>query len=400
MLIIDAHEDLAWSMLSWGRDYTRSAAETRRREAGTPIPLSNEDTLLGYPEYRRGRVAAVLATLFVTPARFQDGVWDKLVYYDSRHANQLYNQQIDLYERLTDEHPNDFRLIKTRPEFDDLIDAWEKAPAWPPPAPDEPAEAAPSVRRSSDGRSAASQPGPDEAPRLPDGPPVGLIITMEGAEALRAVGELEVWYQRGVRSIGPAWSGTRFCGGSREPGPLTSEGYELLEHMAPLNLALDLSHMDEQAVLQALDVYPGQILASHSNALALLRGASGNRHLSDRVIQGILERNGLIGINFYNAFLKAGWRKGDRRDEVSLERVVAQIDYICQMAGDARHVGIGTDFDGGFGWQSVPHEIDTVADLQKLVPLLSQRGYTQDDIAAVLANNWLGMLRRILPVSL
>jgi membrane dipeptidase len=157
--------------------------------------------------------------------------------------------------------------------------------------------------------------------------------------------------------------------------------------------------MDEKAALQALDVYPGQILATHSNALALLKGSTSNRHLSDRLIQGILERDGVIGIVLYNAFLRAGWRLGDPREQVTLGHAAAQIDYICQTAGDARHVGIGSDFDGGFGVQSVPTEIDTVADLQLLAPLLRERGYSEEDIAAIFAQNWLGRLGRILPTG-
>lgn len=88
---------------------------------------------------------------------------------------------------------------------------------------------------------------------------------------------------------------------------------------------------------------------------------------------------------------------GDRRDLVTLEHVVAQIDYICQLAGDAQHVGIGSDFDGGLGLQSVPMDIDTVADIRLLAPLLEQRGYTEDDIAGIFSQNWLRLLSKILP---
>jgi membrane dipeptidase len=84
---------------------------------------------------------------------------------------------------------------------------------------------------------------------------------------------------------------------------------------------------------------------------------------------------------------------------VPLDRVAAHIDYICQIAGDARHAGIGSDFDGGFGRQSAPDGIDTIADLQKLVPLLSRRGYSESDVAAILGENWLALLRRTLPES-
>jgi membrane dipeptidase len=98
----------------------------------------------------------------------------------------------------------------------------------------------------------------------------------------------------------------------------------------------------------------------------------------------------------YNHFLKKDWGKGDRRQEVSLHHLVAHIDAVCQAAGSARQVGLGTDFDGGFGLQSVPAEIDTIADLQKLIPLLGEKGYSPEDIASILAGNWLERLRRVL----
>jgi membrane dipeptidase len=223
---------------------------------------------------------------------------------------------------------------------------------------------------------------------------------MENAEGVRSVGELENWWERGVRIIGPAWAGTRFCGGTGEPGPLTQEGYQLLEGMAAYGFILDISHMDEKAVWDALDTYPGTVIASHANASALLQGVDSNRFLSDHVIQGLLERDAVIGVVPYNRFLLPGWSKKDGRQIVNLDRLVAQIDYICQMAGDARHVGIGSDFDGGFGLQSVPAEIDTVADLAKLIPLLAQKGYTEDHIGAVLGRNWLNVLKENLPESI
>jgi membrane dipeptidase len=370
MLIVDAHQDLAWNMLSFGRDYTRSAVETRRIEAGGPIPALNGEALLGWPEYQRGRVAVVFATLFATPARLGTGTWEKLTYVDPAQAARVYHTQMDLYERLADDHPDKFQLLRRRLDLDRVLAAWERPP------------------------------GEDS---LPEGtatrpsPPMGLVVSMEGADCIQDPGELEEWWQRGVRLIGPAWSGNRFCGGTREPGPLTAEGFALLERMADLGFGLDLTHMDEQAVLQALDFYPGTILASHSNAQALLKDSAGNRHLSDRVIDGILERDGVIGVVPFNQFLTPGWRIGDPRHEVQMERVVAHIDYFCQRAGDARHVGLGTDFDGGFGLQSVPVGIDSIADLLKLAPLLAERGYAPDEIAAILGLNWVDLLKRILP---
>lgn len=359
MFIIDAHEDLAWNMLTFGRDYTRSAEEIRLLEAGSLAPQYNGDTLLGWPEYQRGQVMIVFATLFAAPVRRQRGLWDTLVYTDTEQAYALYSAQVDAYRKLVDEHPDKFRLVEHRIELDNVISHWEN-----------PAE---------------------------DRHPVGLVLLMEGAEGIRDLDELEIWWERGVRLIGPAWAGTRFCGGTHEPGPLTKKGYALLERMAESGFALDISHMDEEAALQALDFFPGSIIASHSNAAALLKDAQSNRFLSDRLIHGLIERDGIIGIVPYNKFLRWDWVRGAGRETVTLAAVATQIDYICQLAGDARHVGLGTDFDGGFGVQDAPLEIDTIADLQKLIPILGEKGYTEKDMAAIMANNWSSFLRMTLP---
>jgi membrane dipeptidase len=361
-LIVDAHEDLAWNMLTFNRDYTQAASTTRQTEQGTETPALNGDTLLGYPDYTRGRVGVVFSTLFNIPRRYQAGAWDTLSYETAEQAHQLYRRQVDRYNRLADEHPGKFRLIHTRADLQNVLSRWE--------APEEPS------------------------------PPVGLVILMEGAEGIRQPEEVEDWWQWGVRIIGPAWSGTRFCGGSREPGPLTAEGYRLLEAMAGLGFTLDITHMDAQAALQALDFYPAGVIASHSNASARIKGAEGNRHLPDEVIRSLIERQGVIGIVPLNPFLSAGWKPGDGRQAVTLHHVVDQIDYICQMSGSAAHVGLGTDFDGGFGVQVVPAEIDTIADLQKLVPHLLDKGYSKEDIAAISGGNWLEHLKKVLPESL
>jgi membrane dipeptidase len=141
------------------------------------------------------------------------------------------------------------------------------------------------------------------------------------------------------------------------------------------------------------------MVATHSNPHALLKDAEINRFLSDRVLQGLIERDGIIGIPPFNKFLRWDWTSSEGREAITLELVVDHIDYICQLAGDAKHVGIGTDFDGGFGLQSVPAEINTIADLQKLVPLLGKRGYTENDITAIMGENWLSLLKETLPKS-
>jgi membrane dipeptidase len=67
------------------------------------------------------------------------------------------------------------------------------------------------------------------------------------------------------------------------------------------------------------------------------------------------------------------------------------------LAGDARHVGLGSDFDGGWGWPHAPYELNSIADFQKLVPRLASSGYNEEEIACILGENWCTALERSLP---
>lgn len=363
-LIIDSHQDLAWNMLTFKRNYTRPVAETRRLEANTQIPERNGDCLIGWDEYQRGEVAVVFSTLFAAPARKKE-LWDTLWYPDFDTARRLYRDQIMLYHKLADSHPDKFRLITSTGELDSVIEHW-------------------------------STPAPASGG---EGHPVGLVFLMEGAEGIRSPNELREWWELGLRMIGLAWAGTRYCGGTSEPGPLTEEGRKMLSAMADFKFILDLSHMDRASALESLDRYEGPVIATHANCAALMPGADTNRHLPDRVIQGLIERGGVIGLVPFNTFLKVGWSRktGSRREEVSLDAYIAHIDHICQLAGNANHAALGTDFDGGFGLQSIPMGINSIADLQIIASKLIERGYSESDAANILGGNWLKFLREHLP---
>jgi membrane dipeptidase len=362
-LIVDAHQDLAWNMLTFGRDYTIPVAETHQREKNSPdIIENNGDTTLSWHEYQRGRVGIVFATLFAAPLRTKIADWDTQVYETPDQAHAVYKRQLDAYDRLFDLHPDQFTPLRAARQLDTLLEIWNQ---------------------------------PDSAHS--NGRPTGLVTLMECAEGVRTPDELNEWWERGVRIIGPAWMSTRFCGGTREPGPLTKAGHELLDAMAERGLSLDLSHMAWESALEALDRYDGPILASHANPLKTVKNGSSNRFLTDEILDGIFEHGGVIGIVPYNRFIIQGWKNSDPRSDCTLEMVVAHIDYICQRAGSAHHVGFGSDFDGGFGLQQLPAELDTIADLQKLAPLLAARGYSEIDIAAIFGGNWIDHLRRSLP---
>ena len=169
-----------------------------------------------------------------------------------------------------------------------------------------------------------------------------------------------------MRIVGPAWlAGSRYAGGNAAPGPLTDEGRELLEVLADLGVILDLSHLADESFFEAVDRFEGWVVATHANPRARVPG---NRQLSDAMIRRLAERDGVVGIVPYNRFLRPGWTKGDPKNAVTVADVAAAIDHVCQVVGDAAHVGLGSDFDGGFGAEAAPAEIDTVADLARVGP--------------------------------
>lgn len=356
MLIVDAHEDLAWNMLTFGRDYTHSALWTRQQERGGPVPAANGNTLLGKTEWLLGHVGVIFSTLFVAPESHRTGAWDAQVYSTPQQAADLASAQLDAYHRLADDHEQ-FRLIGTAADLDEVVATW----------------------------------GTDHSLEQRR---IGLVPLMEGADPILEPARAEEWFERGLRIIGLSWDATRYAGGTYTPGPLTADGAELLAIMADLGMILDLSHLSEEAYHQALERYEGVVIASHANPRRFIPTVRG---LSDPMIADLAERGGVMGIVPYNAFLKPGWRKGDSRAEVPLATVADAIDHVCQVTGSARHVAIGSDFDGGFGLEHVPLGIDTVADLTHLAEPLAERGYSPEQIEMIFSGNWLRILHAGLP---
>ena len=231
-------------------------------------------------------------------------------------------------------------------------------------------------------RSAADLPAADSAREI------HAIILMEGADPILSPADLARWRDAGVRMIGLAWGRTRYAGGTGAPGPLTAEGIELVREMDRIGMIHDASHLAEESFWQLLERSSGPICATHSNCRAFIPT---DRQLSDEMIRAIVGRGGVIGINFYDRFLIGTDERSHRR--ATLADVVRHIRHICDLVGDAGHVGLGTDMDGGLGREQIPQEIETSADLPKVADALRQAGFSDGDIAGILGGNWLRFFR-------
>ena len=198
-----------------------------------------------------------------------------------------------------------------------------------------------------------------------DAPFGWLIVSMEGADPILSPSHLGRWWEDGLRAIGLAHYGpSAYAHGTGCSGPLTPKGRDLLRAMEEAGMILDLTHMADESFWEALTIFHGPVMASHNNCRALVPG---DRQYSDDQVRAIVERDGVIGAVFDAWMLVPDWRI-TKPNTATLESAVDQIDHICQLAGSARHVAIGSDLDGGYGTEQTPTDPNTIADLQKLAP--------------------------------
>ncbi len=350
MIIVDAHQDIAFNAFAHGRDYRDSVAATRAREG----VRARDNATVSLPDSLSAGVGVVFGTLFVLPHTSKH-ISDTYLYRTQDEAHAQAREQLAFYRQLAQEDRR-VCVIETQADLAAVRGSWSG--------------------------SAAQQ---------------GIVVLMENADPVRTLDEVAEWYDLGVRLIGPAWTANRYTGGTGTPGPLTADGQALLHEMERVGMVLDVSHMAEEAFWQALDVFGGTVVATHANCRTFVQGERSDRQLSDAMIKALIERDAVIGAVLYNRFLDGSWTPERGKEALGLDTVVRHIDHICQIAGDARHVGIGSDFDGGFGREAIPRELDSVADLPQLAGALTNAGFAASDIEGVMGGNWLRLLERALP---
>lgn len=342
-MYIDGHLDLASNVTIHKRDLTRDVLEQRRRDQ-----WDDKELLVTLPELRRGEIGIVFGTIFtlarevIQPGSGSIPQWQLDICYSTPdEAHALGMEQVEVYEHW--EAEGQIRILRTQDDLAAHVNAWTAGDRT-----------------------------------------IGLVMLMEGADPIRTPEELDEWWERGLRIVGPAWKRTRYAGGTDAPGPLTDAGHDLIRAMKALGMPLDVSHLSEKSFWDAMALEPDLVLASHSNVRAI---TPGDRHLSDRQIRAVGAKGGIVGIVLGNAFVKPD--PGD--DPVTLADVRRHAEHVADLIG-WEHVAIGSDFDGGFGLQETPRAITRGADFKKL-----GRIAPPDARLGVLGGNWLRFLQRALP---
>jgi membrane dipeptidase len=231
--------------------------------------------------------------------------------------------------------------------------------------------------------------------------PIGYLLSLEGADSILGWRHLERSRADGLIALGPVHYGPGIYGcGTDDEGPLTAKGRELLKEMERLGIILDVTHLCDESMRDALDHFSGPVWASHHKCRAL---ANWNRQLTDEQIKKLVQRGAVIGMAFDAIMMVHGWHHKVSKPQdfgLRIEKICEHIDHICQFVGNARHVGIGTDLDGGYGTEQTPLDLDSIADLTKLDDLLAKRGYSAADITGIFRGNFFFFLRENLKLRL
>jgi membrane dipeptidase len=353
MLIIDAHLDLSMNAMEWNRDLKQPVVDLRKRERGMQDKPDRGRNTVSLPALREGKVGLVIATQI---ARFIKEDSAIPGWHSPEQAWAQTQAQLAWYRTMED--AGEMLQIKDLTALEKQIDLWKDT-------------------------------------IIPDGKkPIGFILSLEGADSLVNLSYLEKAHAYGLRALGPAHYGPgRYAGGTGTEEGFTEAGKSLLREMDALKMILDITHLTDLGFNQAMEIYNGPIWASHHNCRKLVNN---QRQLTDDQIRILVARNAVIGGVMDAWMLADGWIRGvsnPKELSVNLNRLIDHYDHICQIAGNANHIAIGSDLDGAFGTEQSPEDLDTVADLQKLPDLLKRRGYHLNDIMKVMHGNWTRFLR-------
>lgn len=295
------------------------------------------------PALRAGRVRVALGTIFTELGAPPDQPWGYPSSDDRQAAHEAGTRQLRVYQDL--EAAGQIRIVRTQAD----------------------------LRASAEGG------------------PVGIVLLMEGADPIRTPDEAAWWHAQGLRVVGLCWArGSRYAGGNSDGGPLTAEGRAMVQALDAAGVLHDASHLSDAAFDGVMAATSKRVVASHSNARALMNPSQ--RHLTDAQISALAARGGVIGLNLFGKFLAEG-------RAATLEDAVRHVQHVSGLAG--RHaVGLGSDFDGGFGPGDCPHGCQRPEELGALDQALAAAGWSSAERQGFAHGNWMQVLMETLPARM
>ncbi|WP_270090119.1 dipeptidase [Sphingobacterium sp. SYP-B4668] len=355
--IVDAHLDLSMNALEWNRDLRWPIDEINSSEVLMTDKPDRGYATTCFPELRKGNIGLVVATQIARVTRANNNR-PGAGWHSAEQAWAQTQGQLAWYKAM--EAAGEMVMIKDKIGLENHLSLWQDTSSI-------------------------------------NDKPIGYILSLEGADSIVDIGHVEIAHNYGLRAIGPAHYGPgRYANGTDATGRLNHKGIELLREMDRLGMILDATHLCDDAFWDAMDLYQGNIWASHNNCRKFVNH---NRQYSDDMIRTLIDRQAVIGIALDAWMMVPNWERGvstPKGMNCNLEIVANNIDHICQLAGNTDHVGIGSDLDGAFGTEQCPYDITTIADLQKIPTILKTRGYTDMDVEKIANGNWLRFMRSAL----
>jgi len=352
MLIFDAHLDLALNAVDWNRDLRVDLEDLRAQEIslGMTEPGRCHATIT-FPELKRAQIAVCLATLL---ARQEKEINHSFGYTTPQACYAMAHAHLAYYRAM--EEGGWMRRLTTKAQLRDHF---------------------------------------QQATQSLDQTPLGYILTMEGADPLLSPRTIDEFHAHGLRAIGLTHYGAnRYGGGTRSEVGLAVDALELLGEIERLGMTVDMTHLSDVAFWQVANHFGGRIHASHQNSRKL---CPWQRQFTDEQYRVVIERGGVIGVAFDVIMLQPGYVRGVSKPEVTMERAAENVDLICQLAGSADHVGIGSDLDGGYGYEQTPADLNRISDLQQtFIEILRRRGYPAADLEKIMHGNWLRFFSEVL----
>ncbi len=353
MFTIDAHLDLSMNALEWNRDLRLPVAEINAREKGQSDKPDRGRATVSLPELRKGNIGLVVATQI---ARYVEAGNPLPGWHSPEQAWAQTQGQLAWYKAMED--MGEMTQITDVESLEKHIQLWLHELPW-------------STK------------------------PIGYILSLEGADSIVNLDYLHKAHAYGLRALGPAHYGPgRYANGTDATGGLGKNGKALLQEMEALNIILDATHLCDDSFWEAMDNFGGHVWASHSNCRKFVNH---NRQFTDEQLKELIARGAVIGGVMDAWMLVPDWVRGQSTPEgmnCNLDKLIDNMDHICQLAGNTDHLGMGSDLDGGFGKEQCPYDLNTISDLQTIPELLTKRGYSASDIEKVMFGNWLRFLRK------
>ncbi|MBI4713956.1 membrane dipeptidase [Candidatus Uhrbacteria bacterium] len=218
--------------------------------------------------------------------------------------------------------------------------------------------------------------------------PIGLILHIEGLNVFdeHNWNQLERWYDKGWRSLGPVWNLKNPLGGGANDlsNGLTELGANVIRWCLKKNMIVDLAHMNEQTFWDATKIIDRPLYVSHGNSRALCNSP---RNYSDEQLRAIAKTDGVIGVFFARTYLTGKGKPS------SINDVIAHIKHIIKIAGEDA-VAVGTDFGGIIS--GLPEGLESLNALPSFIDALMSVGFTEEVIEKICNKNSARVLKSYL----